>query len=92
LDRGRRRRERGARRQWRQRAFRWRRDVRSFARVEDLSAPGDVLFELTQATKPPSQPWRGNVSAIRFDPVARFLESNGNPGDGWVDVEEIRLR
>jgi hypothetical protein len=66
--------------------------VRSFSIVDYLHEPQDVVFDLTQTTVAPSQPWRGDISAIRFDPVTHFFDAGGNPDDGWVDVEEIWLR
>jgi hypothetical protein len=66
--------------------------ARSFSVVDFLQTPQDVAFDLTQPTVSPSQPWRGDISAIRLDPVSHFFDAGGNPSDGWVEVEEIWLR
>jgi hypothetical protein len=66
--------------------------VRSLSVVDFLFEPQDVAIDLTQATASPSQPWRGDISAIRFDPVDHFFDAAGDPSDGWVEVQEIWLR
>jgi hypothetical protein len=66
--------------------------VRSFTASEFLFDYVDVAFDLTQATADPAEPWRGQISALRLDPVASFVDAAGDPSDGWVDIDEICLR
>ena len=51
----------------------------------------DLSFDLTVVPMPPNEPWRGQIEAIRIDPVVDFYDQLGMPSDGWLEIDRIAL-
>ncbi len=51
----------------------------------------DLTIDLTQSVTSPSQPWQGQINAIRLDPVVRFVDLLLAPDDGTFEISRIAI-
>lgn len=56
-----------------------------------LQSYQDVTFDLTQMPMAPNESWRGQIEAIRIDPVVDFFDQLNQPSDGWFEIEYIAI-
>ncbi|UQA62965.1 hypothetical protein [Polyangium aurulentum] len=56
-----------------------------------LVAFQDLSYDLTKVPPAPGEPWQGMLNGIRVDPAVRFLDTLGQPADGWFEIERIAI-
>ena len=56
-----------------------------------LFAFQDLSYDLTMIPMMPAEPWQGMINGIRVDPAVRFLDTLGNPADGWFEIDRIAI-
>jgi len=66
--------------------------VRSFT-IEDvfIQSYQDLTFDLTVIPQSPQQPWQGLIEGLRIDGVTEFLDTLGDPADGWFEIDRITI-